>query len=378
MKKIIRLFKPYIGQEELISIKRVFKKSWLGIGKEVKKFEDKFSKKFKVKYSLATNSGTSALNLALKYFNFPQGKYVMVNNITFAASATCILNNNLKPLFIDCDPKNLSFDLEDAKKKIKKNVVAIVVVHFGGHPANIVDILRFAKKYKLKVIEDCAHSQGGSINGKILGTWGDIGCFSFEEKKGMTTGDGGMIVTKKFSIYKTIKQMRWIGINKGTWERSKSNNNTRTNDNHWKYEINMLGDKMHMNDLSAAIGLEQLKKLEYINKKKREFVELYRKKIILKNDLRFLIEDYNKQSVYWLFGLKTKYRDKYINILKKNGISTGVHHIPLTNFRVFKKYKNYQKISSKMYNQILSLPLHADLTKKDVEYICNVINKIKL
>ena len=376
MKKKIRLFKPYLGNEELRSIKKIFKKSWLGIGGEVKKFEDQFSKRFKVKYSLATNSGTSALNLALRSFNFTKGKTVMVNNMTFAASATCILNNNLKPLFIDCEPNNLSFDLEDAKKKITKNVVAIVVVHYGGHPANIRKIIKFANKYKLKIIEDCAHSQGGSVHGKILGTWGDIGCFSFEEKKGMTTGDGGMIVTNKFDTYKIIKQMRWLGINKGTWERSKSNNNLKKNNQHWKYEIDILGDRMHMNDLSAGIGQEQLKKLNYINDKKKKIVELYRKNIILKDGLKFLIEDYNKSSTYWLFGLKTKLRDKYIDTLKKNGVSTGVHHIPLTKFKVFNKYINRQKNSLKIYNEILTLPLHTDLTKNDVKYICKIINKI--
>ncbi len=214
------------------------------------------------------------------------------------------------------------------------------------------------------------------MHGKILGTWGDIGCFSFEEKKGMTTGDGGMIVTNKFDTYKIIKQMRWLGINKGTWERSKSNNNLKKNNQHWKYEIDILGDKMHMNDLSAGIGQEQLKKLNYINDKKKKIVELYRKNIILKDGLKFLIEDYNKSSTYWLFGLKTKLRDKYIDTLKKNGVSTGVHHIPLTKFKVFNKYINRQKNSLKIYNEILTLPLHTDLTKNDVKYICKIINKI--
>ena len=372
MKKKIRLFKPLVGREELRSVAKVFSDSWLGLGKKTEEFEKKISKKFKLKYSVATNSGTSALNLAIKCLNLPKGKSVMVNNMTFVSSATCILSNDLKPIFIDCDKKNLAFDLNDAKKKFTKNVVAILVVHYGGYAANMKDIISFANTKKIKVIEDCAHSQGGTYNQKTLGSLGDIGCFSFEEKKGMTTGDGGMLVTNNRKIYNLAKKIRWLGIDKSTWERNKIRSQKFK---HWKYKIDLLGDKWHMNDLSAAIGIAQLKKLDFINRKKKELVKEYRKNIQTSNKVQFLIEDFNDEHVYWLFGLKTSRRDSCIDYLEKKGISTGVHHIPLTKFNLFKNYKNNQKNSTNLYNQILTLPLHASMSKKDVIFISKTVNE---
>jgi perosamine synthetase len=204
MKKI-RLFKPSLGINELKSVKRVFKKSWIGQGNEVLLFEKKFKNKFKSKYALAFNSFSAALQLAVDSLKLPKGSKIMVNNLTFAASIQCILHNKHIPVLIDCDKKTLGFNLEDAKKKITKNVRAIIVVHYGGYPSKIDKIVKFAKKNRLKVIEDCAHAQGSLYKNKYLGTWGDIGCYSFEEKKGITTGDGGMLITNNLKIYNEIK-----------------------------------------------------------------------------------------------------------------------------------------------------------------------------
>ena len=145
MKKI-RLFKPSLGIAELKSVKRVFKKSWIGQGNEVLLFEDKFKNKFKSKYALAFNSCSAALQLAVNSLKLPKGSRIMVNNLTFAASIQCILHNELIPVLIDCDKTTLGFNLEDAKKKISKNVRAIIVVHYGGYPSKIDEIVKFAKK----------------------------------------------------------------------------------------------------------------------------------------------------------------------------------------------------------------------------------------
>ena len=149
MKKI-RLFKPDLTSQELKAVERVFKKSWVGQGPEVVKFENEFKRFVKSKNAIATNSGSAALHLAVSAFNFKKRKNILVNNLTFVSSANAVLFNNLKPILIDCDPVTLGFDLEDAKKKINKNTVAIIVVHYGGHPAEMEKIMLFAKKIKLK------------------------------------------------------------------------------------------------------------------------------------------------------------------------------------------------------------------------------------
>ena len=145
--KTIRLFKPDISNQELTSIKKVFDKCWIGQGPEVVKFENEFKKFVKSKYAIAVNSGSAALQLAISAFNFKKGKNILVNNLTFVSSANAILLNNLKPILIDCKADTLGFDLDDAKKKINKNTVAIMIVHFGGHPAEMDKIMILAKEY---------------------------------------------------------------------------------------------------------------------------------------------------------------------------------------------------------------------------------------
>lgn len=371
--KRIRLFKPTLGKDELNSVKRVFKRSWIGQGKEVVDFENKFKKKFNTKYSLAFNSCSAALHLALDSFKFKNGSKVMVNNLTFAASAQCILHCNLTPVLIDCEKETLGFNLDDAKKKFSKDVVAIIVVHYGGYPSKIDQIIKFAKKKNLKIIEDCAHSQGSRFKNKYLGTWGDIGCFSFEEKKGITTGDGGMLLTNNKKIHDEIKLKRWLGINKSTFSRNQNYVNPKFK-NHWFYEITRLGYKFHMNDLAASIGLAQFKKIDKFKRKKLLLIKSYISNIKFRDDLKPLLP-YDKNSSYWLFGIRSKHRDYLISYLKKNKIECGVHFLPMSRQPLFKKYRNYLPISETIWKEIITLPLHYDIQNKEVLYISKKINE---
>ena len=375
MKKI-RLFKPDLTSQELKAVERVFKKSWVGQGPEVVKFENEFKRFVKSKNAIATNSGSAALHLAVSAFNFKKGKNILVNNLTFVSSANAVLFNNLKPILIDCDPVTLGFDLEDAKKKINKNTVAIIVVHYGGHPAEMEKIIKFAKKNKIKVIEDCAHCIGGSFKGKKLGTWGDIGCFSFEEKKGLTTGDGGMIVTNDDNLVKPIKQLRWCGIEKDTWKRSKNLFINKKLKYEWYYEVSREGYKFNMNDLSASIGRVQLKRFKSLMSKKNSLIRYYIKKI---QSINFsLLLPYNIQNnSYWIMGLRHKKRDLLINHLNKNNISTGVHYLPLSKHPLYKKYDKNLKVSNNVWQEILTLPLHTGMSKKDIDRIVHCLNNFQ-
>jgi len=375
MKKI-RLFKPDLTSQELKAVARVFKRSWIGQGPEVVKFENEFKRFVKSRNAIATNSGSAALHLAVSAFNFKKGKNILVNNLTFVSSANGVLFNNLKPILIDCDPVTLSFDLEDAKKKINKNTVAIIVVHYGGHPAEMEKIIKFAKKNKIKVIEDCAHCIGGSFKGKKLGTWGDIGCFSFEEKKGLTTGDGGMIVTNDDNLVKPIKQLRWCGIEKDTWKRSKNLFINKKLKYEWYYEVSREGYKFNMNDLSASIGRVQLKRFRSLMSKKNSLIRYYIKKIQSINFSLLLPYDIQNNS-YWIMGLKHKKRDLLMNHLNKNNISTGVHYLPLSKHPLYKKYDKDLKVSNNIWQEILTLPLHTGMSKKDIDRIVYCLNSFQ-
>ncbi len=270
----IRLFKPYIGEEELQNIKDTFDRSWIGLGPKVSEFEQEWSNYIGSKNSIACNSATAALHLALTAYKFPVGKKVLVPAITFASTATAVLYNRLEPVFVDVDSETVQMSMEDMEKKFTPECVAIIPVHMGGYPVQIDKVVEFAKSKNLKVIEDCAHCAGGEYKGKKLGTYGDIGCFSFEEKKCMTTGDGGMICSDDTELMTMLKPYRWVGIDKDTWKRAREFSDTDQIDAmHWHYQIGVLGYKYNMNDLAAAIGLAQLKKLDYMNSMRSKHIE---------------------------------------------------------------------------------------------------------
>lgn len=371
----IRLFRPDLGEEELLSIKDSFENAWIGLGPKVSEFENKWSDYLGCKSSVGVNSATAALHLAVSAFRFPEGKKVLVPSITFASTAFAPVYNNLEPVFVDVDSETISISLDDLEKKYTKDCVAVIPVHFGGHPALMDKILEFANSHNLKIIEDCAHTIGASYKGIKLGLWGDIGCFSFEEKKAMTTGDGGMISSDNSELILPLKANRWVGIDKDTWKRELSIKNEEENNKHWYYEIAVLGYKYNMNDLSASIGLIQLKKIDSMNKKRSGIISRYLEGIKGFNNIKPLLPYEPGNNNYWLFGVRCKKRDKLISFLKTNGIATGVHYMPLELHPFFKRWDNGCMVSKNIWKEFITLPLHTKLLDEEIDYI---IEKLKV
>ncbi len=370
----IRLFKPSLGKDELDAVAAAFERSWVGLGGQVSEFEKEFASYVGSKAALGLNSGTAALQLAVEAFGFPEGKKVLVNNLTFVASATCILINRLEPVLVDCDPVTLGFDLEDAARKVDKDTVAIVVVHYGGQPTPMDKVMSFAAQHGLKVIEDCAHCLGGSWQGKKLGTWGDIGCFSFEEKKGMTTGDGGMMVSDDAELIERMKPHRWVGIDKDTWRRRDAYTDAGDADTrHWHYEVAVLGYKYNMNDLAASIGRVQLRKLDAMNERKRAIIKRYLNGLQGVAGIEPLLPYDPASGAYWLFGIRTAQREQLIRHLKQRRIATGVHYMPMSLHPLFAPYNLDLPVSDVLWENLLSLPLHAELTDEEVDRVVDAV-----
>ena len=371
----IRLFKPHLDQSDLESIKKTFDINWLGLGTMVDQFEKEWSGKFGTKYSLGLNSATAALHLALAAFNFPKGKKVLIPSMTFSATAMSVLYNELIPIFVDVESSNLTINIEDLKSKIDSDCVAIIPVHYGGSACDMDLLMQLANEHGLKVIEDCAHTQGGKYKGKYLGTIGDIGCFSFEEKKGMTTGDGGMICFNDDKIYEYLKPMRWVGIDKDTWRRVEGLSDLQDYSFHWFYEIRNIGFKYNMNNLAAALGLSQFNKLDKINDTKNEAIKLYIQNLKDVKEIKFLMDYSNWTGSYWLFGLRVEDRSQLINFLSENGVSTGVHFTPLNEQPYFAKFAGKTPIANELYTKILTLPLYPMISKEEVDYVCDIIKQ---
>lgn len=370
----IRLFKPSFGEEELQNIKEAMERSWVGLGPNVNEFEKLWAEFVGAEVAIGLNSATAALHLALAVFKFPEGKKVLVPSLTFSSTASAVLYNRLTPVFVDSDPVTLGMDLEDMKRKYDKDVVAVMPVHYAGHPVPMEELMPWAKEKGLKVIEDCAHTAGATYKGKVLGTWGDIGCYSFEEKKLMTTGDGGMMVTNQPELFKDVKAMRWVGIDKDNWKTAKAYTDTNKDAMHWFYELNVLGYKYNMNDLAAAIGLAQLKKLPRFNARRAEIIRMYLDGIKNIDGIEPLLPFEPENYHYQMFGIRAEKRDDLMIYLKSKGIATGCHYTPLSMQPLFKPFAKDCSFIEKEADKFITLPLHADLTDEEVEYIIKHIN----
>ena len=368
----IRLFAPFLGEEELNEIRDSFNKSWVGLGEKVSAFERAFENYIGCSKSIAVNSATAALHLSLSVYGFKPGRKVLVPDITFASTAFAPLYNNLEPVFVDVYEDDITMSVEDLEKKYSPDCVAVMPVHYGGQPAHMDRITEFAKSKNLKVIEDCAHTIGASYKGNKLGLWGDIGCFSFEEKKAMTTGDGGMICSNDAELISKLSSMRWLGIDKESWKKSKPDEDNEYK--HWYYDIDYLGFKYNMNDLSASIGLVQLKKLDEMNSIRSGLIARYMEGIGSLKKIRPILPFEPVKYSYWLFGVRCEKRDELIKFLKQNGIATGVHYVPLNMVNYFRQWPSKCSTAEAVWKEFVTLPLHVQLTAEELDYI---IDKLK-
>jgi len=365
----IRLFKPSLTDLEIESVKDAFDRAWIGLGPKVNEFEEAWKKHLGCEVAIALNSATAALHLALRVFGFQRGKKVLVPSMTFSATASAVLYNDLVPVFVDSDLITLGMSLEDLDRKYDKDCIAVIPVHYCGHPVPMEKLVPWARERNLKIIEDCAHTTGSLYKGTPLGLWGDIGCFSFEEKKLMTTGDGGIIVSDDPDLLKDIKAMRWVGIDKDNWKTAKEYTSLNRDAYHWYYELNILGWKYNMNDLAASIGLAQLNRLPEMNKKRSQIIQKYLYGIKELKTIQPLLPYRPDKYVYQMFGVRAERKDELILYLKTKGIATGCHYTPLTMQPLFKPFGSPCPVAEKEYFKMVTLPLHADLTDEEVEYI---------
>jgi perosamine synthetase len=366
----VRLSTPSVNNLELSNIKNIFKNSWLGYGPNVGKFENAWSRYFKIKHSIGLNSCTAALHLSLAVNNFKKNKKVLVPAMTFSASAASILYCGLQPVFVDIDPKTLVISYEDLKKKYTKDCVALIAVHFNGQPCEMEKIVPWAKKNKLVVIEDCAQTCGGNYKGKKLGTWGDFGCFSFQEIKIMTSGgDGGMITTNKTNLVKDLKTLSYHGWDQDPLVRHKKSLKGNKSIKHWNYSITKLGYKYNMTDLMATIGIVQLKKLKFFNYRRTEIIKTYLKSIKNLKNITSAFPYHLKNSSYWMFTVKCKKRDKLIDYLKSKKIATTVYIKPLPLHPLYKKYKSNINNSLEIWKELVTVPTYPNMTKSQLNYV---------
>mgnify|MGYP001156784736 CR=1 FL=1 len=363
--KKILLAEPYIENKKTISlVKRVLRSNFPNEGKYTKLFERKISKLLGVRYAVATTSGTISIFLALKAVGIGEGDEVIVPNLTFPATANAVKLSGAKPILTDINNNNLLIDEKKLIKKINKKTKAIIPVHVSGRGSNIKEILKIAKRRKIFVIEDAAEAFMSKKNYKYLGTFGDLGCFSFAPNKIITTGQGGIIVTNNKLIYQNLCELK---------DQGRIGPTTGGED---KY--NSVGYNFKYTNLQAALGLDQLRTInQRVNRLKNHY-KFYKKNLIQNKKFKLIGFDLkNGELPLWTDVYSSK-RNKLFKYLKDKRIFCRYFWHPLNTCKPYKQSFFSLKNSKKLQGKLMWLPSSLNLKKKDLFKICNFINKFNL
>ena len=353
----IRVAEPNIEEDDAKAVYNAVKEKCLsGSGPYNKQFEKKFAEYIGTKYAIAVNSGTAALHLSLEVLGINGGDEVITTPFTFAATSNVIIMQNAKPIFVDIEPETMCIDPNEIQKSITPKTTTILPVHFGGFPCNLKNIQNIADRHNLTIIEDAAHATGATYNNKKIGSYGTATCFSFHPVKNLAMPTGGLISInhknhKQFR--KTLLARRWCGIT----DRIDS-----------EYDIKELGWNYYMNEFSAVIGLAQLKKLDKLNNVRKNIAKFYDKQINVEHKIPF-----DKRCSYHLYWICVKNRNQFRRNLFNRGIETGTHYKPIHKMSF---YKSSNKIlnTEKVGKEIVTIPIHPNLTQSQLDYITESIN----
>ncbi len=352
---------PHLGNEEITSVISVLKANSLTTaakngGKNVQEIENLTSKFLNSKYTVAVNSGTSALQAALYSLDIGYGDEVLLPSFTFVATANAVMSTGAKPVFVDILQENFTIDPNDLRKKITKKSKAVIPVHLYGNVAYMKEILEICHKFNLKIVEDAAQSMGSTLKQKHTGTFGDLGCFSLYPAKVMTSGEGGLIITNKKKLYEKLLMIRNHGMIKG-------------------YDTKIFGLNLRMPEINASIAKIQIKRLPKFLEKRRKNAILLSE---LLSDLKIITpsERIDEKVNWYLFTIIVKRRNEILKKLNAKGIGAAayyalpVHKTPLYNKQI--KLPNTDWASK----HVLSIPVHPNVSENNIHYISKILHKI--
>ena len=370
-------YEPWISDEDKKIVKKTLAQSMLTLGPQLEKFENDFCKYSKAKYAVAVSNCTAALHLSLMALGIKKDDEVIIPDLTFVADANAILACNAKPVIVDINKENFFLSISNIKKNITKKTKAIIPVHIYGQVCNIEEILDVAKDNNLKVIEDCAHAVGTFHKSKHVGTLGNTGCFSFYPTKNITTAEGGMVITNSEKIAEKVRHLRNHGMTKSLKSRYSS-------EYPWIFDIKQPGYNYRLDEIRAALGITQLKRIKKINELRKKASSYYNKN--LQNIPGIILPDMvnDKTHSYHLYTIRvTKLyklsRNQLFKKLKDNGIRTTVYWMPIHKYTAYRKFVKTSNIlnTTKIYDEILALPLFPNISKKHQDAVIKVIKSVK-
>lgn len=375
--------KQFIDQEDLDALISTAKSDFLTQGPKVNEFENTVSNYVGSDFSVAVNSATSALHIACIALGLKEGDILWTSSLSFVASANCGRYCGASVDFVDINAESFNISLNKLSDKLSKAAKSkllpkiLVVVHMCGNPAEMKEINKLCSQYNIKIIEDASHALGAQFCQEKIGSckYSDLTVFSFHPVKMITTGEGGIISVNDKDLYQTLIRLRSHGITRDSEEMNELHGP-------WYYEQQMLGFNYRMTDLSAALGISQLKKISNFVSKRNNLANIY-KDLLDDTNFDYQIISSNRVCSYHLFVAQLKKitdQSKLVNFFKlmlKDGIQLNLHYIPIHLQPYYKDQKKYNNLSSteNYYQRSFSLPMYYELEEEDIQYICEMANK---
>ena len=376
---VLPFHRALIEEDEIRAVLEVLQSGWLTTGPRVKQFEAEFARYTGASQAVAVSSCTAALHLALAAIGLREGDEVILPTMTFASSGEVVLYFKARPVLVDCKKGAFHVDPDEIAAAITSRTRAILPVHYAGYPCEMDKILYTARQHGLKVIEDAAHALPSRYKNRMVGALGDITCFSFYATKTLTTGEGGMATTESLELADRMRILSLHGISKDAWKRY-------TAEGSWRYDILETGYKYNLTDLQAALGLAQLAKCDAMRERRAVIAECYKKALSPLEAYEVPSAPEDTQHAWHLYVLQVNPealridRNRVIEELKKRGIGTSVHFIPLHLHTLYQQelgYRNGQfPNAEEQFARAISLPIYPGLTEQDTDRVVEALHEI--
>jgi dTDP-4-amino-4,6-dideoxygalactose transaminase len=366
----VPLFDPDLGLDEEQALVDVIRSKWLTMGERTKEFESRFAQATGVVVALACNSATAALHMALAALDVGPGDDVVVPSLTFVATANAVRYCGARPVFADvASLDEWNVNAPTLERALTPRTKAVVVVHYAGYACDMPSIMALARRRGFAVVEDVAHAPCVALDGVALGAWGDVGCFSFFSNKNMTTGEGGMVTTRRAELAQRLGWLRSHGMTTLTLDRHKGHA--------FGYDVVALGYNYRMSELNAALGLVQLAHVGERNERRGVWVSAYRERLAKIAGLHVPFAQWRGQSAFHLMPVllpEAASRDDVMAAMRDAGIQTSIHYRPVDTFTAYREAglgpSSAVALSHAIGARVVTLPLFPSMTVDQIETVC--------
>jgi len=365
---MISVFGSMVGDEEIAAVASCMRSQWMGFGKSVDLFEKNFMEKAGLKNFAMVDSGSNALYLAVKLLDLPPDSEIILPSLTWVSCAQSVLLSGYKPVFCDVDIRTMNVRREDIEKQITRNTGAVMVVHFAGLAVDLDPIVDLG----FPIIEDAAHAVCSTYKGQPCGSIADVGIYSFDAVKNLTTGEGGGVTTKDSAKIERAKILRYCGIGKSGFESAVSDATNKAR--WWEYNITEPFIKMLPTNITGSIGVAQLQKIDRLQARRKEIWDRYQQAFAGSEIITPVDAPAGDKHSYFTYCIRVPRRDELAHYLLKNEIYSTLRYHPLHMNSLFRQTEKHLPNCEQLNEEALSIPIHPRLTDNELEYI---IEKIK-